>query len=189
MFLKLKMPPKPSFCTSTLSANRTHVNLDNSLEVVRVLTSAIVELFARYGIRSRYDPRVPALVFGWSSALAAGVFIGIPTILKVPLEARRPLILVGLLLFWSLYLIHKVLEAKDRTIFVLTDAKGRTVRISGSLCPQTGLYTVKHKRNLLLEKSIGEYYNVDGDLVGENVERDFEPLCQVVQDILTSKTE
>lgn len=187
--MKLKMPPKPSFCKSTLSVDRTHVNLDNNLEVVRVLTSAIVELFARHNIRSKYDPRVPALAFGWSSVLAAGVFIGIPTVLKVPLETRRISIVVGLLLFWSLYLIHKVLEAKDNTIFVLTDAKGRTVRISGRLCPRTGLYTVKHKENLLLEKSIGEYYNVDGDLVGENVERDFEPLCQVVQDMLTSKTE
>lgn len=183
------MPPRPSFYKSTLSADRTHVNLDNSLEVVRVLTLAIVELFSRHNLRSKYDPRIPALAFGWSSVLAAGGFIGIPTALKVPLETRRPLIIVGLFLFWSLYLIHKVLEAKDRTILVLTDAKGRTVRISGSLCPKTGLYTIKHKQNLLLEKSIGQYYNVDGDLIGENVERDFEPICQVIQEILASKTD
>lgn len=183
------MPPKPSFCKSTLSADRTHVNLDNSLEVVRILNAAIVELFARNNIRSKYDPRIPSLAFGWLSILAAGVFIGIPTVMKIPLERRRPFIVAGLVLFWSLYLAHKILEAKDKTIFVLTDAKGQTVRISGSLCPKTGLYVVKHKQHLLLEKSVGQYYNVDGDLVGENVERDFEPLCQVIQEILTGKTE
>lgn len=183
------MPPKPSFCKSTLSTDRTHVNLDNSLEVVRILNSAIVELFARNNIHSKYNPRIPALAFGWSSVLAAGAFIGIPTFMKMSLQKRRPFIVVGLALFWLLYLIHKILEAKDTTLFVLTNAKGRTVRISGSLCLKTGLYTIKHKQHLLLEKSIGQYYNVDGDLVGENVERDFEPLCSVIQEILTGKTE
>ncbi|TNJ29277.1 hypothetical protein GMRT_14071 [Giardia muris] len=181
------MPVSKPARHSKLVVDRTRINLDNQLEVEQTLVKAITELAYAGGLTQVQSPKLPVLVVGWLTVLIAGLTVALPAIGGLTFDEQRPFLAVGVVLFWSFYYVYRFLDTWDRTILVLRDEEGQKVRVSGRLDVSTAEYVVSFKRQELSRESIGTFYDVDGRLVGLNVERVYGPVCEQLRGILSKK--
>lgn len=172
---------------SKLVMDRTRVTLDNQLEVEQTLVKAIAELARNAGLMQVQSAKLPVLVVGWLSVMIAGLTVTLPAIGGLTFAEQRPFLIIGVILFWILYYVYRIVDTWDRTILVLRDVKGHKVRVSGHLDISTAEYVISLKKQELLRESIGTFYDVDGRLVGLNVERACGPVCERLQAILNKK--
>lgn len=179
--------------TFSLTAAGISVNLHDKIAVMRTINQAVVDVFAECGQKNYKQPGIFQFIIVAAACIVTFVFVGLPKLLNMEFSDKRYLITIGVVLFWTLKWINKYLTFKEsEVILLLRGAENkRSMVISAKIDLKTGDYVIYTKDETLLRKSIGAYFNEDGEIMESTLIEDVTPICDKVQGMLQehSKTD
>lgn len=183
------MPRAPESEPEPKPEPRPKANLCDAVSIVDVLDRRVLEALRAKGIEGESNPGTLKFSLMLAACLLVFFFIGVPKLLGLSFESKKPLLAVGSLGFFALSLAVRMMERTQGHGLLVLRSGGKRVFVNSYVDRKTGDYVVSCGREILTAKSIGRYFDKYGYLGEKNFDEDVGELAGKLRLLLGSSCE